>query len=78
MGGISKVVLHLCEEQQKDHELQISVYCAKGKSALFESFEKKGISIFATVCIAYSNPLFLWSSDIVPIHKSLSVVSVEV
>ena len=47
MGGISKVVLHLCEEQQKDHELQISVYCAKGKSALFESFEKKGISIFA-------------------------------
>lgn len=47
MGGISKVVLHLCEEQQKDRDLQVSVYCAKGKSALFEAFEKKGISIFA-------------------------------
>ncbi|MBP6511145.1 MAG: glycosyltransferase family 4 protein [Bacteroidia bacterium] len=46
MGGISKVVLHLCEEQQKDRDLQVSVFCAKGKSALFEAFEKKGISIF--------------------------------
>ena len=45
MGGISKVVLHLCEEQQKDNNLQVSVFCAKGKSALFEAFEKKGISI---------------------------------
>lgn len=47
MGGISKVVLHLCEEQQKDNELQVSVFCAKGKSALFEAFEKKGIPILA-------------------------------
>ena len=46
MGGISKVVLHLCEEQQKDNDLQVSVFCAKGKSELFEAFEKKGISIF--------------------------------
>ena len=45
MGGISKVVLHLCEEQQKDNDLQVSVFCAKGKSTLFEAFEKKGISI---------------------------------
>ncbi|MBK9637312.1 MAG: glycosyltransferase family 4 protein [Bacteroidetes bacterium] len=47
MGGISKVVLHLCEEQQKDSDMQVSVFCAKGKSALFEEFEKKGIPIFA-------------------------------
>lgn len=46
MGGISKVVIHLCEEQQKDNNLQISVFCAKGKSTLFEAFEKKGISIY--------------------------------
>jgi L-malate glycosyltransferase len=46
MGGISKVVLHLCEEQQKDALLQVSVFCAKGKSALFNAFEKKGIRIY--------------------------------
>ncbi len=48
MGGISKVVLHLCDEQQKDNDLQVSVFCAKGKSILFEAFEKKGIPIFAS------------------------------
>lgn len=46
MGGISKVVLHLCEEQQKDNSLQVSVFCAKGKSELFDAFEKKGIRIY--------------------------------
>lgn len=46
MGGISKVVLHLCEEQQKDDSLQVSVFCAKGKSELFNAFEKKGIRIY--------------------------------
>lgn len=46
MGGISKVILHLCEEQQKDVSLQVSVFCAKGKSALFNAFEEKGIRIY--------------------------------
>lgn len=46
MGGISKVVLHLCEEQQKDDSLQVSVFCAKGKSELYETFQKKGIHIY--------------------------------
>lgn len=46
MGGISKVVFHLCEEQLKDDSLEVSVFSARGKSTLFNDFEKKGIHIY--------------------------------
>lgn len=46
MGGISKVVLHLCQEQLKDDSLQVSVFCAKGRSELFNAYEENGIRIF--------------------------------
>jgi L-malate glycosyltransferase len=39
--------LHLCEEQQKDASIQVSVFSAKGKSAMFSSFEEKTIRIYA-------------------------------
>lgn len=47
MGGISKVVMHLCEEQQRDPDVHIEVFCAKGKASMFSNFESKGITIKA-------------------------------
>ncbi|MBK7965872.1 MAG: glycosyltransferase family 4 protein [Bacteroidetes bacterium] len=73
MGGISKVVLHLCQEQQKDESLQVSVFCAKGKSALFETFEKCGISIVAG---KFTNALNIDSTSKMEYKKMMSNVDI--
>jgi len=45
MGGISKVVLHLCKEQKKDSSLEVSVYIAKGKGEIINDFINSNITL---------------------------------
>ena len=64
MGGISKVVLHLCQEQKKDSSLSVSIYIAKGKGEIIYDFNNLKIFYFRKHKIWFKVEIYIKADSI--------------